>query len=168
MKIVEGLKRLQTIERKIYTNNKNITKYSSIINCERPIFNSVEEQKQKVKLLINENTLLCEEYLILKDKIDYTNNTIKIEINNELRTINQFLNLKRKIGKLLISTYESLNESYSENRFCNFRGNNIRIERMYDESYKIENLDYWNDILEQIDGKLEVYNATTDILNIGE
>ena len=42
------------------------------------------------------------------------------------------------------------------------------INTLLSNGDKIENLDYWNDILEQIDGKLEVYNATTDILNIGE
>lgn len=165
MKIVEGLKRLQSIERRIHLNNKNINKYSSIISCERPVFNTIEEQKLKLNELILENLELCQEYLKLKNRIDLTNNTILLTINDQSRTINEFLTLKRKIGNLIISTYENVNDSYSQKRFKDFRGDNIQIQQLYDENQKLNNINYWYDILEQIDGKLEVHNAITDILD---
>ena len=164
MKIVEGLKRLQSIERKIKTNNKQITKYASIINTERPIFKTIEKQESSLNDLLLNNKKLFEEYLSLKDRIDYTNNTVKIIIGSESRTINQFLNIKRRMGKLLIESYESLNESYSEERFSKFRGDNIFIQRLYDEEEKNQNIEYWENIIEQIDGSLEVANASIDIL----
>lgn len=161
MKIVEGLKRLQSIEKKIKNNNKQITKYSSLINTERPHF---DNQKEAVGNLLETNKNLFEEYLSLKDQIDRTNNTVTVTIGSETRTINQFLNIKRRMGKLLIESYESLNDSHSEDRFSRFRGDGIHVVRFYDENIKNQNIEYWSDILDQIDGALEVANATVDIV----
>jgi len=48
MKLVEAMKKLQIITKRMDSNTKDITRYSSIMSNERPEFGSEEEQKKEV------------------------------------------------------------------------------------------------------------------------
>lgn len=164
MKIIEGLKKLNLLDKKMKHNCNAIEKYASQVSSEKPIFESEKEQKNQVRQLIQANKDLFEEYLSLKDKIDKTNATVEITIGDETRTINQFLNIHRKMGKNLTDTFTSLNDNNGYSKLLKYKDENIHIIRHYDEKSKNNNLRYWQDLIGDISGKLEVVNATTDII----
>lgn len=167
MKIVQGLKQLRLIEKKMRANSEAITKYASQLSTERPIFETEKEQESQVTSLIQSNKDLFEEYLQLKDRIDRTNNTIEVTINDQTRTINQFLNIYRKLGNLLKQSYVGLNDTNASSKMVRGRGGHeegTHIVRYYDEKEKNEQIRYWTDLIGEISGSLEVINATTDIV----
>ena len=166
MKIVEGLKRLKYIEKKMKQNQKKITQYASLSSSQNPIFKTTQEQERQVMLLVEENKSLFEEYLDLKHRIDKTNNSVCVTIRNETRTINQFLTIHRNLGKLLVDTFHSLNDETACLKLRNDpEWSHHKTIRCYDEITKNSMIEYWNDVIEEISGVLEVTNATTDIID---
>ena len=67
-------------------------------------------------------------------------------------------------------TYNSLNDKVAEQRLMSTRFQSIekapRIDRFYDEHKKYEGLQYWQGLLYEIDTRLEVINATTELLEL--
>jgi hypothetical protein len=94
-----------------------------------------------------------------------------VQIDNEKRSIHDWLILLRKTGKSIISTYESLTDKEALNR------SNVRLRdkdtpiptvlRLYDENEKRNNLRKWEDLIsgKTIEGRLEVINATTNLID---
>jgi 16S rRNA C1402 N4-methylase RsmH len=171
MTITEGLKKLKLIEKRIQKNCAEIVKYSSLLSTERPIFETENKQREEVSKLIQANTDLEGEYCRIKAMIDYTNLMIYVQIDNENRSIHDWLTLLRKTGKLLIQTYESLTDKDALTRITmrNLRDKettNPTIVRLYDENTKRNNLRKWEDLIagKTIEGRLEVINATTKLM----
>jgi 16S rRNA C1402 N4-methylase RsmH len=171
MTITEGLKKLKLIEKRIQKNCAEIVKYSSLLSTERPIFETENKQREEVSKLIQANTDLELEYCRIKAMIDYTNLMIYVQIDDENRSIHDWLTLLRKTGKLLIQTYESLTDKDALTRITmrNLRDKettNPTIVRLYDENTKRNNLRKWEDLIagKTIEGRLEVINATTKLM----
>ena len=78
MKIIEALKKLKVIEKRMEKNKSQITQYASMISTERPIFDTEEKQRKEVSSLIQANIDLMKEYLDLKGKIEKNNITVKV------------------------------------------------------------------------------------------
>ncbi|MFW6219563.1 MAG: hypothetical protein ACOC33_01840 [bacterium] len=165
MKLIEGLKKLRNIEKKIKKNCEYITEYSSKLSNEKPEFDSDNEQKIEIEQLLQSNKDLSELYLNLKKKIDKTNIMTECTINDETRSLHEFLTIQRKIGNLLIKTYNSLNEHKAQSKLTIYRGvDKISIDRLYSEKMKNEKIRYYSDLIDEINSSLEVINATTDII----
>lgn len=173
MTITEGLKKLKLLEKRIQKNCAEIVKYSSLLSTERPIFDTEEKQREEVRKLIQANNDLEREYCRIKSMIDYTNLMIYVQIEDENRSIHDWLTLLRKTGKLLIQTYDSLTEKDAMTRMT---VRNVRdlakdtqaptVLRMYDENTKRNQLRKWEDLIsgKTIEGRLEVINATTKLM----
>ena len=170
--IIEGLKRLRLIEKRMTKNCEEIKKYSSLLNNEKPIFDTEEKQKLEVKQLIQSNSDLETEYCKLKASIDYTNLVTNVQIEDENRTIHGWLTVLRKTGAQMIQTFRSLNTSEAQknqSRFGRAEGiGSITFLRMYDENEKRAGQRKWEDLTagKTIEGRLEVINATTDLIQI--
>jgi len=167
MKIIEGMKKLRVIEKRMEKNMEGISKYSSLLNTERPYFETEDRQKQEVKSLIQANTDLMEEYLELKKNLEYTNLSVTLELGGKKYSISELLVLKRKMARSMIETYESLNARSANMRLSSSR---VRGEdktpqaiRLYKEEDKNAGLGKWQDIYDNIDSRLEVLNATEDM-----
>lgn len=165
MKIIEGLKKLKIILKKMDHNNRQITEYASKLSTEKPIFGSEQEQIKEVQSLVQSNMDLATEYLKIKKNIDYTNLTKTITICGQTKTVADFLILKRTIGRPIINTYKSLNDSSAatKQRLATTGDNKPIVERMFSEKEKNDALRANQDILDEIDGKLEIFNATEDL-----
>ena len=170
MKIIEGMKKLRIIEKKMAKNMESISKYSSLLNTERPYFETEDRQKQEVKSLIQANQDLMEEYLKLKKDLEYTNLTTMLEFDGRKYSISELLVLKRKMARNMIDTFSSLNAKAANLKLSSARrgaeDKTPQAIRLYKEEEKNAGLSKWQDLYDNIDSRLEVLNATEDLKEI--
>ena len=167
MKIVEGLKRLRVIEKRLAANRESITRYSSMVSTEKPLFETEDKQRKEVTSLIQSCNDLVSEYLKTKKQIEQTNLKITVEIGGVSHTISDLLTLKRKLSNLMIKTYYALNDTAGESRLRNastVEGKTPHVVRFYKEESRNEGLRLWQDLYDNIESRLEVINATTDLV----
>jgi hypothetical protein len=165
--LVEAMKRLRVIEKRIMANCTDITRYSSMISTERPQFESEEKQRSKVKSLVQANTDLVDEYLKLKKQIEFTNLMTVVEIGGTMYRISDLLVIKRKLAKMMQNTYAAMNTTEADMRMRNVRspeGQTPTVQRLYSEEDRSKGLRKWQDLYDNIDSRLEVINATTLLL----
>ena len=165
--LVEAMKRLRVIEKRMGVNSSDISRYSSMVSTERPQFESEEIQKKKVKSLVQANTDLVGEYLNLKKCIEYTNLMTEVEIGGTKYRISDLLVIKRKLAKMMQNTYSSMNTSEADMRMRGARspeGQTPTVVRLYSEEERSKGLRLWQDLYDNIDSRLEVINATTLLL----
>jgi phenylalanyl-tRNA synthetase alpha subunit len=167
-KIIEGMKQLKVIEKRIQKNTQEITQYASMVNTERPSFDSDVEQKRQVESRIQANKDLLKEYLFLKRKIEYTNLNTVVEIGGVSYTISDLLVIKRHMAKAMLETYDALNLNAAQSRmqrggYAGPTGEKIQAIAMYDEKTKNAGRREWQDLYDNINSRLEVINATTDL-----
>ena len=168
MKIIEALKEQKIIHAKVSRNNELIRKYSSKVSVEKPYFETDDEQQNAVCRLIQANIDLGNRYLMLKRSIDLTNATTKVEILGKTFTISDLLNLKRfAIENIFLPTYQSLSTEHAESSRALFlrqdSTRDISLVTFYKEEEKNKNIQMYRDLLDNIDSKLEIVNATTDL-----
>lgn len=172
MKLIEGMKQLKVIEKKMTHNTERINQYASIVSSERPIFGTEVEQRKQVQSLIQANTDLAKEYLNIKKRVDLTNLQTRVTIGKETFTIADLLQIKRNVALLMKKTYQALNDKQAEARLMSVRSQPTggdkppRVDRMYDENAKYEGLQYWQGLEDEIETRLEVINATTELLEL--
>jgi hypothetical protein len=173
MKIIEAIKELRIIEKKMNKNIQMVEEYSSILSTERPAFGDPMSQIKKVHELIQSNTDLLERYLYLKKAIEKSNLEISVEVGGKKYLISDALTIKRKMATYMLDTYNALNIKKSEakmnssKRFLTMDSKPnqvVDIERMYDEKEKLAGLSVWQDLYDNIESRLEVINATTDLI----
>ena len=167
MKIVEGLKKLKVLEKRIAGNAADITKYASVLSTEKPAFETEEEQRKEVKKLIQASEDLATEFLKLKTQIEKTNLQVTATIGGRTHTLSEFLVIKRKLARMMQQTYQALNTSSAENRMHSVRfapDQKVNIVQLYDETTRNEKLREWQELYEEVDSRLEVINATEDLI----
>jgi len=167
MMLIEGMKKLRLIEKKMSGNATDITRYSSMVSTERPYFASEEEQKREVAGLVQSNVDLMNEYLTLKRQIEYTNLVVYIRMGDREYSISELLVMKRKMAQQMVVTFLAMNDQAGQTRLRNATGTTDKqpqVVRLYDESYKNNNLRMWQDLYHEIDSRLEVVNATTVLM----
>jgi len=169
MKIIEGMKKIKINEKRITRNCDQITRYSSLLDTEKPFFDSEDVQKKEVKSLVQSSKDLINECIKLKQRIEKTNLETVIEFNGEQFAISALLMLKRKYGALLINIFNSLNDGEARKRFRGLaaqpnekRPTIIRLFREEDKNKELQNI---YDLLDNITSRLEVINATTELLD---
>lgn len=171
-KLIEGMKQLRVIEKKMAHNSLRINEYAAIVSTERPIFDTNLRQRQEVEALIQANTDLAKDYLNLKKRVDLTNIQVKVTIGKGEYSISDLLQIKRLVGKWMRNTYAALNDKLAEQRMAAMRvqlqsaDKTPRIERMYDENKKYEGMQFWQGLEDEIEIRIEVINATTELLEL--
>lgn len=167
MMLVEAMKRLRVIEKRMAANCSDITRYSSMVSTERPQFKDEETQRKQVKSLVQANTDLVNEYLDLKKRIENTNLLTEIEIGGTKYRISDLLVIKRKLAKMMQNTYAAMNTTDADMRMRGVRspeGQTPTVVRLYSEEERSKGLRLWQDLYDNIDSRLEVINATTALL----
>lgn len=168
MILIEAMKKLKVIDKRILSNQQSIRKYASMPDTMRPYFGTEDKQKAEVKGLVQANGDLVEEYVLLKARIDATNLSTLVEVQGKKYTIASLLLYRRKLAEAMISTYKAL-DVRSRNSGMDFHssssdGKRVQILRFYDETWKNDGLRKWSDLYDAIDSKLEIVNATTDLI----
>lgn len=168
MKIIEGMKELKLIEKKISDNAVQIQSLCCRLSNEMPKCNSDDEQRKKVKELIQSSEDLVKRYLKIKRDIEYTNIVTNIQYGGKDMSISELLVMKRKLISIHSFTFTSLNttametEARKTNAGTRAAGD-ITVVRFFDESEKNEKLSLLQDMKYNLDSRLEVVNAMTDI-----
>jgi hypothetical protein len=171
MMLIEGMKKLRLIEKRMTGNASDIERYASMVSTEMPIFESLEAQKRKVTQLVQANGDLMHEYLTVKNAIDKTNIETQVTLEQGTYTIAELLIIKRKLANLMATTFKALNENTGQSRLRhapNTPENPAHLVRLYDEEFKMRGLREWQDLYHVIDSRLEVVNATTPLLGFEE
>jgi hypothetical protein len=170
MTITEGLKRLKLIGKRMVRNRTDLNKYASLVSSEKPFFDNEDVQRKEVAKLIQANCDLETEYCRIKGMVDYTNLVTPVTINDETRTIHSWLCVLRKTGDQMIDTFKSLNSLSAQSRITRYRSDSDskqqHVIRLYDENEKRNGQRKWEDLTNgEIEGRLEVINATTQLLS---
>jgi len=169
LKIIEGMKRLRVIEKRMESQRGSITEYASKLSTEMPRFQTKDDQAKEVASLIQSNNDLCAEYMRLKRSIEYTNLKVTVELQGKAYSISDLLVIRRKLASMMIMTYRALNDSTAQNRLRSaprFDGEYPKVEVLYEEREKLDNIRKWMDLSDAIDSRLEVINATTDLVEM--
>ncbi|MBD3406146.1 MAG: hypothetical protein GF411_08480 [Candidatus Lokiarchaeota archaeon] len=167
MKIIEGLKKLKVLEKRINKNCEDITKYASVLSTEKPAFETEAKQKEEVKKLVQSSEDLANEYLKLKGQIEKTNLQVSATIKGRTHSLSEFLVIKRKLARIMQRVYTALDTSAAENRSHTMRfapDQKVNIIQLYDEAERNDKLREWQELYEEIDSRLEVINATEDLI----
>lgn len=178
MKLIEALKNLKTIEKRIEKNSAQIPEYAAYVNTENPHFETAEKQETEVAALVQSNLDLASEYLRLKTAIEYTNLNTKVTIGTRTHSISELITLRGAknrpgTGRFAMGTYGSLHPQRAVGRlqqtYNRPGGVNIteppKVVLAYREEDKQKALRDWEEFLSAIDGKLEVVNAETELQN---
>ena len=171
MKIVEGLKRMRVIEKKLVQNADNVTRYASMVSTEKPLFETDVKQKKEVNSLLQSSNDLLTEYLGIKRKVEETNLAVFATIDGTKYSLSDLLIIKRKMASQMMFVYQSLNDTEGKKRLGQVRGwgageggNTPTVVRFYKEEDKNAGLKKWQELYDNIDSRLEVINATTDMI----
>ena len=168
MMLIEAMKELKVIEKKMTKNCASITEYAACPDNERLPFGDKAAQAKEVRGLIQSNGDLLQRYLELKKKIERTNLETVVEVNGVRYTISDLLVLKRKLAKQMVQTYNALNDGQARNKVAQMRrGQGEKepiVEKFYDERDKVAGIREWDDLYHAIDSRLEVINATTPLI----
>lgn len=167
MKLVEALKNLAIIAKRIDGNTEKINQYATHFTANEFPFQTADAQRVEVDKLIQSNIDLQTEYLKLKRCIAKTNLETMVTIDTFTYSIADLLALKAGAYKFYTQTYAALNpdRSLREMRQTNFNAENPpKVIRMYDERLRNEKLEKYTTMIDAITGKLEVVNAETDLI----
>ena len=167
MKIIECMKELKLIEKKIQSNAEQIQKYASAVTTERYPFDTEVEQRKAVTSLIQSSQDLMREYLKLKTRLDQTNLATMVMVEGTEDSIANWLIVRRKMGQAMAGTFAALNTREGDNRLRNavpVDNTAPQVITFYDEQDKNDMMAYWKNVVDRIDPILEVVNATTDLL----
>lgn len=168
MTIVEGLKELKLIKKKIQKNRELIEKYSSQPSNEKPYFNTEKEQCLEIEKILQSSEDLVKNYLELHRRITETNLKVNVEFNGKSYSINSLIQIRHTLGMLIINTYQSLNDSNYRSTVSQYyktsQSSEISLVRFYDEKKKQNKIRDWEDFYNSIDSRLETINATTNLV----
>ena len=174
MKLIEAIKNLKIIQKRIDKNVGLIRQYASYISSEAPSFTTEAQQRNEVQSLIQANIDLQNEYLRLKKAIERTNLETLVTINGYTYPISDVISIRRIVGRFQNDTFAALDTTAAMSRMKQvYMGsaakpvdpaNPPRVIALFDEKYKNDSLKSWGEFLEAIDGKMEVVNAETELL----
>lgn len=167
MKLIEAMKKLKVIEKRIIANSHQIQEYSSCVSTEKFAFETEDAQRGQVKGLLQSCEDLFQEYLELKQRIELTNLKVIVEIGGKKRTISDLLVIKRRLANLMLGAYSSLSTRAADTRLRNaptIGEQKPQVIRLYREEERNESLRKWQDLVDNIDSRLEVVNATTELM----
>jgi len=170
MKIIQALKEIPLIEKRIEKNNQDIQKYASYCNKIGPSFKDKNEQEKQVLGLIQSTIDLCNRRLALRKALAKTNATLTLKIEDKELTIVEWLEYNNKVGQLIINAYNGLNNVNGIKQMNESGGVNQNdveqalVVRCFDEKKKNSGLEEAQQILDKITGALEVFNATNDLI----
>ena len=168
--IVEGMKTLGVIEKKMSDNTRDIQRYASQVSTERPLFETEDKQKHAIKELTQSNVDLMKRYLNLKTRVEYSNLMTVVEMAGITYSISELLVIQRKLAAMMLGTYNALNDTEGQSRLRLTTqpqtGESPHVVRFFKEEDKREQQRVWQDLINNITIRLEVINATSPLLDL--
>jgi hypothetical protein len=170
MKIIEALTQIDINKKRMQRNIEQIQKYASGVDTERPYFDTEEKQREELKKLEQSTLDLWKENVRLGIAITITNAVTTATLAGKDYTLFELLRLKRQDGETLKQIYTAMSDNTGQQKMRPAQqlssGEPVHLVRYYNEQYKNERLQAVYNLIEQADPRLQVINATTELLEI--
>jgi hypothetical protein len=168
MKIIEALKEIPLIQKKLDKNLELIRKYSSdLVVGDEFVFESEQKQRDEVASLMQSSQDLIKRRMSLKRQLLMTNAQTQITISELTLSITEWIEFKNWGITQVLGTLSNLNESNTVQRTqltADTVDKGVRRIRFYDETYKNERWMFYTELQSKITAQLEIVNATTDLI----
>lgn len=170
MKIIEALKELPLIQKKIDKKISEIQQYASAGSDheESLAFGSVKAQEKEVDSLLQSVNDLVNRQAEIRKNLAVTNASIRIEINGLTMSISEWIAYRETGIDNLLRANQALNTTAGQKQLQQGANNDIekgvRLVRFYDEKEKNDAHEALVELRSKIDSTLEVVNATNDLV----
>lgn len=166
MKIIEWLKTLKLIEKKIESKKESLKALSSLLSNEKPlVWESVDTQTKEVTALLQGIFDLENEYITIKCNIEKTNNVTTININGKELSVTWRLTVLRKTKSFVLDTIKYVNTKRAEELLTRLQSKEwITIIPCFDSKKVSTQFNNYRDMVWEIEAQLEIINATTDMI----
>lgn len=166
MKIIEALKELKLIIKKIWAAQEWIGKLNCLLSNEKPMVGSSDkDQAKEVHSLVQSIFDLEKNYVKLKGSIESTNNNTKVSIEWEERTITEWLTTLRNTYSIVKQTANYLNTNRAQKLLQSMPNKEwVEIIPCYDYVKMTDVFGKYMNKVEKISSTLEVINATTELI----
>lgn len=168
MKIIEALKGVKELQRKAEDLRGKIQKHSAHLSHETPVY---QNQKQQVSEWLQAHSDLLKEILSLRVRIQKTNLATQVAIDIDGKTVTksiaEWIHRRKDLAQMEEISWKCLTDrGLVETKTRQSTGEilEIKIVRCYDPAERDKKLDVFSNEPHLIDGKLEVVNAVTDLL----
>lgn len=172
MKIIEALKELPLIEKRIRKNIQSISEYSSDLDkgdlTDLP-FGTADKQRKEIASLIQANNDLIARKAQLRRDLAFTNTQVKVSIDGVDKSISEWIEYRENGMSNLISTYEHLTDKTARSKVQNSNvdlAQGVKTIRFYDQKQRDDSIRSYQNIADKIDSSLEIINATTDLKQV--
>lgn len=167
MKIIEALKELPLLEKRIEKNIELIQKYSSEVEGAGEFtFKTKEQQTAEVASLIQSVSDLAARRGKIRRALAMTNATVTVAIQGVTRTITEWIEYRERGYNFEARALQALNTNTAASIV---RTTQVQVDigikpvRFYDEAEKNAKLAAITEIHGAIDATLEIINATTEL-----
>ena len=168
MKLIEAMKKIKDLLRKAEDLREKISRYCAYRNVETP---SYENQKAKIQSWLDAHHDLVQEIESLRLLVQSTNLetavTIELGKNNVTKSIAAWIHRRRDLADLELKAYQQLTDKgIREGWMKNAADESVEIKiiRCYDIETRDEKQSEYLDEPSLIDARLEVVNATTELV----
>ena len=168
MKLIEALKKLKSLEKKADDIKDLLRHYCCDMDYETPAY---PYQKEKVTGWIQAYHDILQEISRLSYQIQKTNLETKVSIELDGKTIEksitEWILRRRKLCGMELALFKSLTDKNLREGPIQFSGGNTqmaKIRRYYDPQLKERKLSMLGSEPFEIDSKLEIVNATTELV----
>jgi len=168
MKIIEALKMLKDLQRKAEDLRGKVKQHSAHMNFETPVY---PDQKGQVAAWIQSHSDLLKEILNLRVSIQKTNinTSVTIELSKKqvTKSIAEWIHRRRDLANFERDMWKQLTDrNLKEGTGMNSMQQpiEVKIVRCYNPSERDERIMALESEPSQVDAKLEIVNATTDLI----
>jgi hypothetical protein len=167
MKIIEALKELSLLEKRIQKNIELVQVYSSELCINGAItFGTVDSQKTEVSSLLQSVRDLVARRGRIRRALAITNATVTVTIDGDERTITEWIEFRQKGAQFIINSLGALNEVNAQRKLQVAGGKvdgNMQVRRFFDEKTRNKELAAVQEKHGKVDPTLEIVNATKDL-----
>lgn len=168
MKLIEALKQIKDLQRKAEDLRNKVAQHSAHMNFETPVY---PDQKAQVASWVQAHTDILKEILRLRVAIQKTNTmtSVVIELDGKqvTKTIAEWIHRRRDLSGLDRDMWKKLTDrGLKEGMGTNSMQQpiEVKIVRCYDPKERDNKIMAFDSEPSTIDGKLEIVNATTDLM----
>ncbi len=168
MKLIEGLKQIQDLQRKAEDLRVKVSKHSAYLNYETSAY---PDQRKQVKEWIQAHQDILKKILELRIAIQKTNLatevTIELAGKSVTKTIAEWIHRRRDLANLEFDMWRNLTDrGLKEGTLTQSTDQkmDVKIMRCYDPEERDRMMDMFQSEPTLIDSKLEVVNAVTDLI----
>jgi hypothetical protein len=171
MKIIEGLKKTKELQKKLDDIKSKVSNYCSYPSFETAVYGSADAQTRQISEWVQSYSDILKEILRLRIAIQKTNIETKVDIElggiKVTKTIAEWIHRRRDLAVSESSIWQSLTDrNLKEGKFRKTTGEEMELTiiRCYNPVEKDKRLNVLQTEPIVIDGRLEVINAITDLI----